>query len=164
MKLRGGGLAPESEVVAETAHGRYLRANPSLVLSRRAGARFAGYLRSQRRRLLGVGPGHTNRPELAEKYGFDTKFAYHMVRLGLQGVELLSEGRVTLPMPEPWRGWLTDLRLGRHTKQEALDAAEDLEVRLAGLMETSHLPPEPDRERADRWLIEVYQDVWSAAT
>jgi hypothetical protein len=157
-------FVPGSEVVTATEHGRHLRAHPELVLSRRAGARFAGYLRSQRRRLLGLGVSrHTNRPELVDRYGFDTKLAYHMVRLGLQGVELLSEGRVTLPMPEPWRGWLTDLRLGRHTRQEALDAAEELEQRLAELMATSPLPAEPDRDRADAWLIEVYQDVWSGA-
>jgi hypothetical protein len=155
-------FVPESEVVTATAHGEYLRAHPELVLSRRAGPRFAGYLRSQRRRLL-AGGTHTNRPELVGRYGFDTKFAYHMVRLGLQGVEMLGEGRVTLPMPEPWRGWLTDLRLGRHTRQEALDAAEDLENQLAGLMETSPLPAVPDRDRADAWLIEVHHDVWSGS-
>lgn len=154
-------FVPESEVVEQTEHGRYLRAHPELVLSRHAGMRFIGYLRSQREQLLGLrGKKHTNRPELVETHGFDTKFAYHMVRLGLQGVELLTDARVTLPMPEPWRTWLTELRRGEHTKEEALGFAEALEMKLKGLVDTSPLAPEPDRVAADAWLIRVYDDVW----
>lgn len=156
-------FVPESEVVEATEHGHYLRAHPELVLSRKAGLRFIGYLGSQRAQLLGLrGKKHTNRPELAETYGFDTKFAYHMVRLGVQGVELLADGKITLPMPEPWRTWLTELRQGKHTKDEALNRAEELEARLRGLMDTSPLPIEPDRAVADAWLIKVYQDIWSS--
>jgi hypothetical protein len=158
-------FVPDRDVVAIDDHGRYLRAHPELVLSRQAGARFAGYLNSQRARLLGHGGGrHTNRPELVERFGFDTKFAYHMVRLGLQGCELLTTGRVTLPVPEPDRSWLVELRRGERTPEEALDRAAELEDRLRTLLTTSHLPRQPDRAAADRWLIDVYTDVWSRWT
>lgn len=157
-------FVPDSEVVEITDHGRQLRARPELVLSRRAGRRFIGYLRSQRDQLLGLrGRRHTNRPELVEKHGFDTKFAYHMVRLGVQGVELMTEGRVTLPMPAEWRDWLTELRRGEHTKQEALDAADSLEHQLEGLLETSQLPAEPDTAAADALLVDVYQSTWEVS-
>ncbi|OLF07538.1 nucleotidyltransferase [Actinophytocola xinjiangensis] len=154
-------FVPEPEVVSANEHGRYLRAHPELVLSRRAGSRFIGYLRSQRDQLLGLrGRKHTNRPELVELFGFDTKFAYHMVRLGVQGVELLSTGRVTLPMPDGWRTWLRELRRGEHSKEEALAAAADLEAELEALLTTSDLPPEPDHTAADTWLAEVYLSTW----
>ncbi|MGK4592379.1 hypothetical protein [Amycolatopsis sp. w19] len=58
----------------------------------------------------------------------------HMVRLGVQGVELLETGRITLPVPEPWLGRLRDLRQGEKTREEALEAAESLEHRLDELV------------------------------
>lgn len=154
-------FVPNSEVCAIDEHGSYLRDHPEMILSRQCGQRFIGYLRSQREQLIGVkNRRHTNRPELVETYGFDTKFAYHMVRLGLQGVELLTTGRMTLPMPEPWRTWLRKLRLGQHTKEEALEVAKNLELQLAVLMDTSPLPAEPDRRAADEWLIYAYRRMW----
>ena len=83
-----------------------------------------------------------------------------MVRLGVQGVELLTDGYLTLPMPDEWRTWLRELRRGEHTKEEALAAADDLEAQLLTLLDTSHLPPEPDHTAADAWLIDVYRSTW----
>lgn len=156
-------FVPDEEVVRIDEHGRWLREHPELVLSRRAGMRFIGYLRSQRGQLLGLrGRKHTNRPELIERYGFDTKFAYHMIRLGVQGVELLRTGRVTLPMPADWRAWLRELRRGEHTKEEALAHADELEAELMSLLDSSPLPAEPDRAAADAWLVRVHQRAWAA--
>jgi len=102
-----------------------------------------------------------NRPELIEKYGFDTKYAMHMVRLGVQGVELLETGRLTLPIAEPWLTWLRDLRQGKHTADEAIEAAAGLEDRLDRLVRGgSSLPEQPDRAWADAWLIQAYTSVW----
>jgi uncharacterized protein len=118
-------FVPDSEVVAINEHGQYLRAHPEMILSRQAGMRFIGYLRSQRAQLLGLkGKKHTNRPELVDRYGFDTKFAYHMVRLGVQGVELLATGRITVPMVPEWRDWLIALRRGEYPKEMALAYAQ----------------------------------------
>ncbi len=111
--------------------------------------------------MLGLRGGrHTNRPELVEKYGFDVKFAYHMVRLGVQGVEMLETGRVTLPIPEPWASWLRGLRRGEHSMAEALAAAGELEGRLRDLVDTSRLPEYPDRAWGDAWLVEAHQRAW----
>ncbi|NYH55537.1 hypothetical protein HNR06_005126 [Nocardiopsis arvandica] len=155
-------FVPESEIVAVTSVGRDLRANADRLLSRRAGRRFLGYMRAQRDRMEGLRGGkHTNRPELVDRYGFDTKFAYHMIRLGIQGVELMETGRLTLPMPEPDRTWLRELRRGGHGRAEALARTGALEERLTDLCETSGLPEEPDGAWADRWLVRTYQSAWA---
>lgn len=155
-------FVPESEIVTVTAEGQDLRDRAGLFVSRQAGHRFLGYLRAQRDRLTGHRNGkRTNRPELIEVYGFDTKFAGHMVRLGVQGVELLETGRITLPIPEPWRGWIRDLRQGRHTREEALAVAGEMEARLETLTASADLPEHPDYEDADRWLIAAYQERWA---
>ncbi len=155
-------FVPEQEIVQVTAAGRELRAASDMVVSRQAGHRFLGYLRAQRDNMLGLRGGrHTNRPELVEKHGFDTKFAMHMVRLGVQGVELLETGRITLPIPEPWLAWLRDLRMGRHSRDDALAAATELEARLEDLTGSADLPERPDTARADGWLVDVHQRAWT---
>jgi RNA repair pathway DNA polymerase beta family protein len=82
-------FVPDEEIVAIDGIGRELRSRSDMILSRQAGHRFAGYLRKQREGLLSLdGKGRdVTRPELVEAFGFDTKFAGHMVRLGLQGSE-----------------------------------------------------------------------------
>lgn len=153
---------PEHEIVTCHPIGHDILAHPERFLSRQAGHRFIGYLDSQRSRLLGEKSQRTNRPELVDVYGFDTKFAYHAVRLGIQGVELLSTGRITLPMPEPDRTWLRELRLGQHPLGEALDRIVALRAELEQLTaETGLLPDRPDRERIDTWLIDTYQQWWA---
>jgi hypothetical protein len=90
----------------------------------------------------------------------NTKFAYHMVRLGLQGVEVLTTGRITLPIPEPDRTWLRELRRGEHTKEEALARADDLLDQLNVLAKTADLPERPDYDAIDRWLTTFYLAWW----
>ncbi|WP_280465965.1 DNA polymerase beta superfamily protein [Nocardia brasiliensis] len=154
---------PDQELVVNTDIGRDIQAHPERFLSRQVAGRFIGYLESQRDQMLGVkSKKHTNRPELVDVYGFDSKFAYHMVRLGLQGIEVLTTGRITLPMPEPHRTWLTDLRHGRHTKEEALAAAEDLAEQLRVLEVSADLPAAPDYEVIDRWLTATYLQWWES--
>lgn len=153
-------FVPDNEIVYITELGRELLDNAHRIVSRQAGRRFLGYSRAQQQRMLGLRGAHTNRPELIEKYGFDTKFAMHMVRLGVQGVELLETGRISLPVAEPWLTWLRDLRQGRHTKEEALEAATGLERRLEKLIDSSPLPERPDAEWADEWLVRAHQASW----
>ncbi|MFC4531034.1 DNA polymerase beta superfamily protein [Sphaerisporangium dianthi] len=156
-------FVPPEEIVTITPLGEDLRGHADMILSRRAGDRFLGYLRAQRDRMVEHPDGkRTNRPELIAKYGFDVKYAGHMVRLGVQGVELLETGRITLPMPEPWRAWIVDLRQGAHTRDEALAVAADLEDRLERLIPTCDLPDEPDMGRVNQWLVSAYQSTWEA--
>lgn len=151
---------PPQELVEINHVGRDIQAHPERFLSREVAARFGGYLVSQKERMLGHRSQRTNRPELVGVYGFDTKFAYHMVRLGIQGVELLTRGQITLPMPEHERTWLRELRRGEHTKAEALGRADDLLAQLNTLADTADLPERPDRQAINRWLTDTYRQWW----
>ncbi len=156
-------FVPVTDVVYAAPLGVDLRLDPSWILSRQAGHRFLGYLRSQRAKLLGERGGLTNRPELVERYGFDTKFAYHMIRLGLQGRELMRTGRLTLPLPEPDRTWLRELRVGGHSQDDALAVANYLEVKLELLLDpasSSPLPERPNLDLANAWLVDAHRSVW----
>jgi uncharacterized protein len=144
-----------------TSMGVELRNNKDMILSRQSGKHFAGYLRAQREKLLGLRGGmDVNRPELIEKYGFDTKYAGHMIRLGYQGLELMGTGRIELPMPEPIRTWIRDLREGFHNQDEALDFAQVLENAIGVMTDHSILPEYPDYDRINKWLERAYTQGW----
>ena len=118
-------------------------------------------MRAQKERLIGTrGQRRVNRPELIEAHGFDTKYAMHVARLGLQGIELLSTGRLTLPMAEPDRSRVMAIRRGDVSLEDALAEIDDIERKLHAAVENSPLRELPDYGRVDAYLIETYRDSW----
>jgi hypothetical protein len=82
------------------------------------------------------------------------------LRLGLQGIELLTNGRITLPVPEPDRAYLRAIRRGERPLTEVLQAISDAEARLAALRDSAAIADQPDRTWVDNWLHRSYQDFW----
>lgn len=140
--------------------GQILVANRELFLSKQAGARFLGYMRGQRDAMTGMRNKRTNRPELVHKFGYDTKFAYHMIRLGMQGVELMHEGKVTLPMPQFKIDELMAIRKGETTREDVLDYSWYLDDCLKRAIDDSDLQDAPDRAKINELLHEIYMEVW----
>jgi hypothetical protein len=93
--------------------------------------------------------------------GYDTKYAMHALRLGLQGVELLTTGRIALPIPEPDRGYLRSMRRGERSLSEVLEAISDAEMRPIELRGGPGIPDQPDRNWVDDWLHRSYQSFWA---
>jgi hypothetical protein len=158
-------FAPKQDTVTITHWGRVLRSNHAIehILSKQITHKFLGYLHNQRLRMLGLKSQHTNRPELIAEYGFDTKFAYHAVRLGFQGHELLSTGRITLPIPEPQRTLLHHIRTGVYTLDEVLSMIEDWELDIQEAIEKSPLRTVPDRDWANGLMATIYEATWEGA-
>lgn len=155
---------PPSEVVVVRPPGEELRANAHRFASRQAGRKFLGYLNGQRRAMTGEPGAHTNRPELVAVHGYDTKFAMHALRLGVQGVELLETGRITLPIPEPHLTELRAVRRGERPLDWVLDRIAQLDAALTRLVETSPLPEQPDTAWIDDWLHRSYTEFWAQTT
>lgn len=155
-------FVPDDEVVLRDRAGAELVANAHRFVSGLAADRFLGYLRSQKAAMTGERSTHTNRPELVERYGYDTKFAMHAMRLGLQGEELLTTSRITLPVPEPGLSFLRAVRQGEVPLSEVLDAVSEAEARLEKLRGDSNVPQEPDREWVDDWLHRSHLAHWAA--
>src|SRR5579859_5731327 len=104
-------------------------------ISRQSGERFLGYLVAQKMRLTGERTRTVNRPELVAKYGYDTKFAMHALRLGYEGIELMTSRRLTLPVAEPDLSTLRAVRSGQIDYQGALGLIEVAEKRRRILVE-----------------------------
>ena len=154
-------FVPDEEVVFRNDTGAELVSNAHRFVSRLAADRFLGYLQGQKAAMTGQTGAHTNRPELVAVHGYDTKYAMHALRLGLQGVELLSTGRITLPVPEPDREYLRSIRRGEQPLAEVVEAVTAAEARLIELRDSPAIPDQPDRRWADEWLHHSYLSFWA---
>lgn len=145
----------------KNARGGQLQELAEAIVSRQAGYAFLGYLTAQKQRLIGERGGKdVNRPELVAKYGYDTKYAMHMLRLGYQGVELLTTGRLSLPMQEPERSYLYGVRTGAESLQDVLTVGGELERQLKDLLTESPIPDQPEIARVERWMLDTYWETW----
>ena len=154
-------FVPDEEVVFRNQAGAELVSNAHRFVSRLAAGRFPGYLKGQKAAMTGQAGAHTSRPELVAVHGYDTKYAMHALRLGLQGIELLTTGRITLPVPEPDRSYLRSIRRGERPLAEVLDAVAAAEARLTELRDSPAIPDQPDRRWVDNWLHRSYLDFWA---
>lgn len=153
-------FVPKAEVLNMTIRGKQLRDNAHKIVSKQAGPRFIGYMKSQMGPLRGE-KGHTNRPELIEQFGYDTKFAAHAIRLGLQGIELAETGKFTLPITQPDLGQLREIREGKSSAKDVLAWAEDLVIDLEIAFAKSWLPNDPDMTWVNEFLHEAQTEYWN---
>lgn len=128
-------------------------------VSQESGRRFLGYLTSQKMALKGERAKKVSRPELVEKYGFDTKFAMHALRLAYQGIEYLSTRRITLPVPEPELSTLRAVRGGEVSFSEALALIDAAEAELRALVERCLYVA--DLAAIDAFLVRAHQTAWA---
>ena len=148
------------DVLEQTDIGAELQALAPAFLSARTGRAFLGYLDAQARSLRGERHATRTR-ELSTTHGYDTKFAMHALRIGHQGIELLRTGAISLPVREPARGHLREVRAGTVPLDDVLAEIDRLRGELEALTEASQLPDEPDHPRIDAFLESAYQRWWS---
>jgi uncharacterized protein len=84
----------------------------------------------------------------------------HTLRLGYQGRELLETGRLSLPMREHERQRVFSVRRGEVSFNDVLTDIGKLERELEDLLESSPLPPDPDRGAIDDFLVRAYRRQW----
>lgn len=146
------------EYLFESKFGQELVEMRDAFTSKEAGQRFLGYLISQRRALTGERSKKVARPELVEAHGYDTKFAMHALRLGLQGIELLSTGKITMPMRPGDREACLSVRTGSVTFKQALNMIAVAEADLRRLVD--ECPLIPDEKRVVDFMIRAHRISW----
>ncbi len=140
---------------------RQIQARTELFLSKRSAEQFLGFAENQRKRITGdKGQGAKGRrPEYECAFGYDTKAAMHCLRLLFECIELMREGRITLPRPE--RELLIEVRRGAWTLERFLREAEMLEKEARLSAETSGLLDRVDREALSKLIAEAHLAVWA---
>lgn len=93
---------------------------------------------------------------LEEKFGYDTKHAYHLVRLIRMCRETLTTGIVTVKRPD--REELLAIRNGSWTYEQLIEFAEREEKALNELYVTSNvLPKAPDKIKIEQLAIKLVE-------
>lgn len=95
----------------------------------------------------------TNRKGLMEKHGFDTKYGSHLVRLMLEGEELLETGELVFPLKE--RQLLLDIKLGKYPMEEVLEMADHYESIIEACRDKSDLPAKPQFKKIETLCMEL---------
>ncbi len=144
--------------------GMLLRRDFPRFLSRQAGHRFLGYLDGQLQRYLDperVDSKHATRPELVERYGWDTKTGYHALRLAIQGKQLMDHRHIELPMLAEDREFLLAVRHGQYTREWVIDETHRRVELLKAAIAQSSLPEVADRAIISRWMADVQRAWWA---
>ena len=151
-------------VLETTFLGEELQRLGPAFISKKMIPRYQGYMQSQAKRILGTGKGqhgkrgNGGREELIEAHGYDTKYAMHCARLGLQCLELASKGSLELPMPPGHEAgdFLRAVRRGELSFDEWFKIVLDLDTQLNKLYD-SDLPDEPDYDRIIDFSIHCHR-------
>lgn len=83
----------------------------------------------------------------------------HLVRLMLEGKELLTTGKLEYPLKE--REMLMDIRTGKWTRDDIIKYSEQLEAEIETLETTSELPSKPRYDEIERLLMNMVEYHWS---
>jgi uncharacterized protein len=86
----------------------------------------------------------------------------HALRIGHQGIELLDTGRITLPMADPERSALRDVRAGRVPLDDVIAEIDRVAARLDAASGRPGLPERSDVDAVDRFVVRAYRQTWDA--
>jgi len=146
---------PADCILHITQVGEMVREKRHIFLHKGAWHRFKGYAYSQLAKMSTRSPGAgSKRAATVEQYGFDVKFAYHLVRLMYEIEQILTT---------------RDLDLRRNTEElKAIRRGEVSEAKiraffaakekfLEGLYETTHLPWKPRENEIKQLLLDCLE-------
>lgn len=126
-----------------------------LTTSQNAINAYLGYSKQQQKNLIS---GHSQRKELIEQYGYDTKTAMHMLRLLYQCLNYIQSGTLQFPLHPVQVIELLNVRHGEYAEIEVVEAARRLED---GIKHTeSPLPKDVEYEKINQWLAKTYKECW----
>jgi uncharacterized protein len=113
--------------------------------------RYAAACREWKAFLTWQSERNAKRSELEKKYGYDTKFGMHLVRLMRMGEEILSQGKVIVKRPDAEE--LLAIRHGAWPFEQIHEWAMEMDRKLRTM--PSALPWEPNRKELDDLLTEA---------
>jgi uncharacterized protein len=122
---------------------------------------FLGYANEQLRRMYGTqGQKNCHRTFLEQQFGYDTKYAMHIIRLLHECKELLDTGKITFPNPHAQT--MRDIRAGKwpmHRVQQEAQELEEIIINVSKLK--SPLPDTIDRKEVSRIVSATYMGYYT---
>jgi predicted nucleotidyltransferase len=142
-------FVPSRCVLHSTPIGDMVRESRTQFLHKGAWHKFKGYAFAQMRKLKTKKP-QGKRKSMIEKYGYDVKFAYHVVRLLDEVEQILTEQDIDL---ERNREQLKSIRSGDWTIDEIEQYFSSKEKELESLYTACKLPSKADEGQLQTLLL-----------
>jgi hypothetical protein len=98
-----------------------------------------------------------NRKQLLTKYGFDTKFGSHLIRLMYEGLMLVERQELIFPLP--FASIILDIKEGKWEMQQVIELSEKLEDSVRTLESKSGLRTEPNFKAVNKYCINVLKET-----
>jgi len=150
-------FVPQTCVLYINQIGNMVREKRHQFLHKGCWHKLKGYAYSQLHKMAGKKPvPGSNRAALREQYGFDVKFAYHVVRLLSQAEQILATGDLDL-REKGRREHMKAVRRGEVPEEDIRKWASEKEKSLEKLYETSKLPYSPDESVIKQLLLDCLE-------
>jgi len=151
-------FVPRRCVLFSTGIGELVRENRKLFLHKGCFHKFKGYSYAQLNKMRTKKP-EGKRKESVEKYGFDVKFAYHVVRLISEVEQILTTQNLDLELN---REQLKSIRRGEWSMQQVNDYFEMKEKHLEQVYIDSDLPHSPNEEAIRNLLMKCIESHYGS--
>jgi len=148
-------FAPKQNIIYSTEYLKTIIDNRGLFTSLKCYHSMKGYAHAQRDRLQLKSGRNTGRTWLQEKFGFDTKLAMHNIRLYLECVQILKEGKIDFPLAE--NKMLIDIKQGKYSFEEFVKRSEELKNLCDLVYANSSLQHSPNHEEISKLQIMLYK-------
>lgn len=144
-----------------TKVGNMVREKREIFLSKKAWHKFKGYSYSQLHKMdVKEFKGSPKRREEVEKYGYSTKFAYHVVRLLNEVEQILTTGTIDL---EQDRERLKAIRRGEWTREQVFEYFSKKEKQLEEVYNSNtSLPYKPNADAIEALLLQCLEQHYGS--
>jgi uncharacterized protein len=149
-------FVPANCILHITAVGNMIRENRKLFLSKKCWHTFKGYSYAQ---MAAIKSGRktttSNRRVDIDRYGYDVKYAYHIVRLLSEVEQILVEGDLDLQLN---REQLKSIRRGEWKLEDILTFFNDKEKQLEQLyLESKSIPDLIQEDKIKQLLVDCLE-------
>ena len=151
-------FTPQFCVLHITKVGGMVRDQRKMFLHKGSWHKFKGYAYSQLHKMTTKDP-KGKRKEVRDQFGFDVKFAYHVIRLLDEAEQILVHGDIDIQRN---REQLKAIRRGEVTEEEIRRWASDKEKDLEKTYAESKLQHAPDEEKIKALLLECLEEHYGS--
>jgi len=151
-------FVPRRCIIHSTKIGNIVRDNRLIFLHKGCWYKFKGYAYSQMHKMESKEP-EGKRKEIIEKFGYDVKFAYHVVRLLNEVEQILTEGNLDL---EKNREQLKSIRRGEWKVEDIKEYFSNKEKELENQYLNSKLQYSPNEEAIKSLLLSCLEEHYGS--
>jgi len=140
-------------------YGKKLIESYPYFISKKLVPRFLGYAKAQKLKVLNKNP-IGERKKYIEQFGYDVKFASHIIRLLAEALDLLNFGALSFPLT--WSTFIREIKEGKHSWEYVLEYANQLEELIKHAEEGTKIPNKPDFDAIENLQMSLLSSWWSS--